>query len=116
MAKYTFLHNPRCRKSREALALALENGINPEIREYLKDPLNAKEVNELLNQLNLKPEDLVRKTESDFKENFKGKSIKDDEWPEIFAKFPKLIERPILIKDGKKAVIGRPPEKILDLI
>jgi len=108
-------HNPRCSKSRQSLQLLQDKGINPEIIEYLKTPPSADEITELIAMLGIKPEALIRKGEAVFKENFKGKTLTDQQWIEAMAKFPKLIERPIVV-EGKKAVIGRPPTLVLDLI
>lgn len=108
-------HNPRCSKSRQALTLLEENGINPAIKLYLQDLPSKAELKEVLAKLGLKAEKLIRKNENDFKENFKGKNLTEDEWIDAMLAYPKLIERPIFIK-GDKAVIGRPPEKVLELI
>lgn len=109
-----FYHNPRCGKSRTALKLLNEKGIEPEIREYLKTPPSADEIKSLLKKLGIKAHDLIRTGESIYKENFKGKELSEDQWIKAMADFPILIERPIYIK-GDKAVIGRPPENVLDL-
>ena len=107
-------HNPRCSKSRMALTLLRDNNIEPEIFEYLKTPLNAAELKSVLKKLGMKPLDLIRKNEAVFKEKFKGKELSDDEWIEAMIQYPKLIERPIVIK-GNQARLGRPPEKVLEL-
>lgn len=108
-------HNPRCRKSRETLALIEEKGIEPEIILYLEEPPTQKELKELIALLKIKPEALLRKGEKIYKEEFKGKDLSDAEWIKVMIKNPKLIERPIVVK-GKKAIIGRPPENVLKLI
>jgi len=107
-------HNPRCRKSRETLALMKETGIEHTIVEYLKEVPSKEELNQLLAKLNMKPEELLRKGEKVFKENFKGKQFADEEWIQIMIENPKLIERPIVVK-GNKAIIGRPPETVKEL-
>lgn len=104
-------HNPRCRKSRETLAIIENAGKEVEIIEYLKNIPTAKELKEVIAQLGIKPEKLLRKGEADFKTNFKGKTLSDDEWIAAMIAYPKLIERPIVIQDGK-AVLGRPPENV----
>ncbi|MFT7588963.1 MAG: arsenate reductase [Limisphaerales bacterium] len=111
----TFYHNPRCRKSREALAILEEKGINPEIRLYLEKLLSQKEIKAVLALLKMNPEDLVRKSEPIFKSDFKGKTLTEAGWIKAMAAHPKLIERPILV-NGKKAVLGRPPENVLEII
>ncbi|MBT5185256.1 MAG: arsenate reductase (glutaredoxin) [Kordiimonadaceae bacterium] len=112
----TLYHNPRCSKSRQTLALLEEQGIAPSIREYLIDVPNADELREILNMLGFSPRDLMRKKESEYKENNLGNvSLSDDDLIEAMINFPKLIERPIVINNGK-AAIGRPPEAILEII
>ncbi len=108
-------HNPRCRKSRETLALIEEKGVTPEIVLYLEKAPTQKELKELLKLLKIKPEALLRKGEKVFKEKYKGKELSDAEWIKVMTKNPKLIERPIVVK-GKKAILGRPPENVLDLL
>ncbi len=108
-------HNPRCRKSRETLAILEENGIKPKIILYLEDSPTQKELKEIISLLNIKPKDLLRKTEPVYKELIKGKELSDSQLIKYMAQNPKLIERPIVIKN-KKAIIGRPPENVLELI
>lgn len=108
-------HNPRCRKSREALQILQEKGVDVEIVEYLKEPPSAKELKATLKKMGVKPMDIIRKNEQIFRDNFKGKEYSDEEWIDILTKNPKLIERPIAI-EGDRAVVGRPPEKVLELV
>ena len=108
-------HNTRCRKSREACSILEDEGTSFEVVEYLKTPLKQNEIKDLLIKLDLKAEDIIRKGEKLFKENYKGKTISESEWLKILAENPILIERPIFVK-GDKAVVGRPPEKVLDLL
>jgi len=108
-------HNTRCSKSRASYDLLTEKGIEFETIEYLKTPLTKKEIKGLLKKLKIPAKDLIRKTEPDYKENFKGKELSENQWIDAMVKFPKLIERPIIVK-GNKAVIGRPIEKVIDLI
>ena len=115
MSNLKIYHNPRCRKSRETLAIIEDRGQSPEIVEYLKDTPTENELKDLIAKLGIKPEQLLRKGEADFKENFKGKTLSDDEWIAAMVKYPKLIERPIVVK-GKKAILGRPPENVLELL
>lgn len=107
-------HNPRCSKSRESLNLLKENGKEVEIREYLKNTPSKEEITAILALLKISPLALIRKGEAIYKENFKGKDLSDDEYIQAMVDYPKLIERPIVIKDDK-AVIGRPPTLVLDL-
>lgn len=108
-------HNPRCRKSRESLNMINEKGESVEIIEYLKTPPTKPEIEMLLQKLNLPVTDIIRKEELIYKEKFKGKNFSDEEWIMILMENPKLIQRPIIVK-GNKAVIGRPPERVLELI
>lgn len=108
-------HNPRCTKSRQTLQLIKDAGVEIEIVEYLKTIPNKDELKMLLMKLNLSPKDLVRKGEAVYKEKFKNSNFNDDEWIKIMIEYPKLIERPIVVK-GNKAILGRPPENVLDLI
>lgn len=108
-------HNPRCSTSRTSLELLEKNKCEFEIREYLQVPPSKKELKDLLAKLGIKAIDLVRKKEALYIENYKGKELSNTAWIEILSKNPVLIERPIVI-DGDKAVIGRPPELVLDLI
>ena len=108
-------HNNRCSKSRCAVDLLTEKKVKFEEFKYLETPPNAEDLKELLGMLGIKAEDLVRKGEPIFKEKFKGKKLTDLEWINAMVEFPKLIERPILVNNGK-AVIGRPPENILEII
>lgn len=108
-------HNPRCSKSRETLALIRENNVEPEIIEYLNGELTVKELTEVLEILGVEPSEILRKGEKIYKENFKGKELSKEEWIEAMVANPKLIERPIVIKN-KKAVLGRPPSNVLNLL
>ena len=108
-------HNPRCTKSRQTLALLTENGVKPQVIEYLKDLLTTDDLNELIGLLGIKPIALVRKNEPVWKKQFKGKELSDKELINAMVENPKLIERPIVVKQ-KKAVLGRPPENVLKLI
>ncbi len=108
-------HNPRCRKSRETLEIIKQSGNEVEIIEYLKDTPSENEMKEIIGLLGISPEQLLRKNEAIFKENFKGKTLTDDQWIKVMVENPKLIERPIVI-DGKKAVLGRPPENVKSLL
>lgn len=92
----------------------MDNNHNPEIIEYLKTPPSKNELKEVLKLLGSEPQDIIRKGEKEFKDNFKNKDLTDDQWIDAMLKYPKLIERPIVI-GNKKAVIGRPPEKVKKL-
>ena len=115
MGTVTIFHNPRCSKSRSSLAILNEQGLEPEIRLYLEDPPNQEELTSILAMLDIPAKDLLRKGESDYKAlNLDDPDISETEIIKAMTEYPKLIERPIVIKDGK-AAIGRPPELILEL-
>ena len=111
----TLYHNPRCSKSREALKLLEEKGETIQIVEYLKNPPSEQELKQIIELLGIKPADLLRTQEAEWKENYKDKDLSDEQIIEAMLKFPKLIERPIAVH-GTRAVIGRPPAKILEIL
>lgn len=108
-------HNPRCSKSRQGLQILEESGREFEVVKYLDTPPTEAELQALLNYLEMAPEALIRKNEQIWKENYKGKDLSDNELIKAMATHPKLIERPIVVKDNK-AVVGRPPEVIKTLL
>lgn len=109
-------HNPRCSKSRGALKLLQDHGIEVEERRYLENPPSPEELEAVLNILDIAPEEIVRRKEPLFKElNLNSKSLTRNEWLEILSNHPKLIERPIVIINDR-AVVARPPEKVAELI
>ncbi len=108
-------HNPRCSKSRCALDLLKDKGVDFEVVEYLTDVPTESALREVIAKLGIKPEELLRKGEEDFKAHFKGKNLSDEEWIKAMLKFPKLIERPIVVK-GNKAVVARPTERVLEIL
>ena len=112
----TIYHNPRCSKSRQTLALIEEKGITPEVVLYLETPPNKKELTALLKQLGLSARELLRKGEDAYKElNLKDSAHTEAFLVEAMTQHPKLIERPI-VTDGSKAILGRPPENVLDIL
>ncbi len=113
---YTIFHNPRCRKSREALQILQEKGIEPEVQLYLENPPGVGELKGLAKMMGKSPDEFIRKGETAYKEFVKGKDLDEESLFEIMAKHPILIERPIVVKDKKKAVLGRPPENVLELL
>lgn len=108
-------HNPRCAKSRETLALLEEKGHSPELVLYLETPPTKKELKDLLKKLGIKASQLVRKGEKIYKEEYKGKELSEAQWLDALLAHPKLIERPIVVHNGK-AAIGRPPTLVLDIL
>ena len=113
--KITIYHNNQCSKSREALGILKDQGVDFEIIEYLKVEQSSIEIKDLLNKLGISANDLMRKGEKDYIENVKGKELSEEKLVDLLVKFPKLIERPIVIK-GNKAIIGRPPTLVVDFI
>lgn len=112
----TLYHNPRCSKSRQALVLLQENGIQPHLRLYLETPPTAAELKDLLAKLKLSARELLRKNEDDYKTLKLGdENLSEAALIKAMATHPKLIERPIAVK-GNSAVIGRPPENLLSLL
>jgi arsenate reductase len=111
----TIYHNKRCGKSRDALAILNEKNVEFKVVDYIKTPPTTKELAAILQQLNMTPIDLIRKGETIYKENYKDKTLTNAEWIQIMVNNPILIERPIII-NGDKAVIGRPPEKVLEIL
>jgi arsenate reductase len=116
MSKYTILHNPRCRKSRETLALLEKEGIEPKIILYLENPPTKKRLKEIAKLLNKKPIEFIRTHEKPFAELGLSKDDSDEALFVAMTEHPILIERPIVIKNNKEAIIGRPPENIFDII
>ncbi len=108
-------HNPRCRKSREGLALLESSGREFKVVKYLDQPPSQEELSNIINKLGIKPLELVRKNEAIWKQNYKNRELDDDEIIAIMSQNPKLIERPIVILK-KKAVIGRPSEVITQFL
>ena len=112
----TIYHNPRCSKSRQTLALLVENGIHPNIVEYLNEPPDTATLENLLQMLNLTPRELMRTKESVYAElNLDDPALSDADLVAAMQANPILIERPIVVQ-GDRAVIGRPPENVLALV
>ena len=115
MSDVTIYHNPRCSKSRTTLALLEEQGIEPRVVLYLESPLEVGDITALLSKLGMQASQLIRRGEADYKEAGLDKTSSEDELIAAMAARPKLVERPIVVK-GDRAVLGRPPENVLDLI
>lgn len=116
MSDIQILHNPRCSKSRQTLALLEGKGIEPEVIKYLDTPPSATELKAILQKLGISARDLLRKGEDDYKVlNLKDPSLSEDALIDAMVKHPKLIERPIVINNNQ-ARLGRPPESVLDII
>ncbi len=110
-----FYHNPRCRKSREALELLETSGKAYKLVDYQKNPLSPHDLKALLGKLGMQAGELIRKNESLWKENYKNRTLTEQELIGLMVAHPRLMERPILERDGL-ARVGRPPEQILELL
>ena len=115
MAEYKIFHNPRCSKSRQALEILESNDKDYEIFLYLQETLDKKSIKNVLDILGLNPKDILRSGEAEYKENKLSQyGTEDEALIDFMIKYPKIIERPIVIR-GNKGVIGRPPENVLRL-
>ncbi|WP_019023936.1 MULTISPECIES: arsenate reductase (glutaredoxin) [unclassified Thioalkalivibrio] len=112
----TLYHNPRCSKSRATLALLREQGVEPEIVEYLKTPPDAATLKSVIEKLGIRPRDLLRTGEAEYRElGLKDAEMDDEALIQTMIQHPKLIERPILVV-GDQARLGRPPEQVLEIV
>ncbi|MEE9444765.1 MAG: arsenate reductase (glutaredoxin) [Cocleimonas sp.] len=112
----TIYHNPRCSKSRAAMELLTEKGVETDVVKYLETPPDRTTLIDLLDMLGLNPRDLMRKGEAEYKDNnLADESLSDDDLLDALLKYPKLMERPIVVKNGQ-AAIGRPIENIIDIL
>ena len=112
----TIFHNPRCSKSRATLALLQENGVEPDIRLYLENPPDAAELMDILAKLDMSPRQLMRKGEAAYREQgLADENLGDEALVAAMVATPRLIERPIVLANGK-AAIGRPPESVLEIL
>lgn len=108
-------HNPRCRKSRQTLEIIQDSGVDFTIRKYLENPPTRDELREVLAILDISPQALIRKNEALYKDEYKNRDLTEEEWLDVLVEHPRLIQRPIVI-DGNRAVIGRPPENVRELL
>jgi len=108
-------HNALCSKSRSACEIVAAQGVAAQIVEYLKTPPTKEELRALLDKLGMKPADIVRRGENVFKEIYASLTLDDEQWLDALVAHPILIERPIVVR-GERAVIGRPPEKVMELL
>ena len=115
MKNITIWHNPRCSKSRQALALLEAAGVNPEVVKYLENPPAKTELEAALKKLQISPAELVRREEAVFKTLMLSEKSSDQEWISAMVNNPILIERPVIMNDDR-AVIGRPPENVRELL
>ncbi len=115
MAKVTIYHNPKCSKSRATLELLAQRGADATVIEYLKTPPSAVELTALVAKLGIEPEQLVRKGEDVYKQQYAGKTLSAEQWIAAMVRHPILIERPIVVV-GNRAALGRPPENVEGLL
>ena len=114
MTSTIIYHNPKCSKSRKTLEYIKDKNINHIIKLYLQEDITEKEMKGIVKMLGIKPIELVRQHEEDFK-SYRNKDLSDEEVFNLLIKYPTLIERPIVVSNNK-AILGRPPEKVLDII
>lgn len=116
MSDVTIYHNPRCSKSRQTLELLQQQGIEADVIEYLETPPDADQLEHILALLNLDPRELLRTNESEYREQgMDNPDLTREQLIALMVQYPKVIQRPIVIKDGK-AAIGRPPETVLEIL
>ena len=116
MTDVSIYHNPRCSKSRQTLELLKERNIEPQVILYLETPPSTEELSDLLDKLGISARQLLRKGEEAYKDNnLKDDSLSEAQLIQAMHDFPKLIERPIVVANGK-AALGRPPEQVLEIL
>lgn len=115
MKKIKIYHNNRCSKSRQALAIANDLTQEVEIIDYMNNQVLKSDLLQVLNDLKMSPQDLLRKNESDYKNHVKGRGLTGDQIIDLMLEYPKLIERPIVLCEGR-AIIARPPEMVNDFL
>ena len=115
MTHITIYHHPRCSKSRAACELIAARGVEATVIDYLTTPPTRDELRSVLGKLGMQAHQLVRRGEAAFSEHYAGRELSDEQWLDALIDHPILIERPIVVR-GEQAVIGRPPEKVLELL
>jgi len=116
MQPVTIFHNPRCSKSRATLGLLQERGLQPEIVEYLKTPPDAGQLDRILELLGLEPRQLMRSNEAEYRElGLDDPSLTRQQLIQAMVQHPRLIQRPIVLSEGR-AALGRPPESVLEIL
>ena len=116
MSKVTIYHNPRCSKCRQTLELLQQKGVDTEVVEYLNNPPDAEQLDTILTLLKLEPRELIRSNEAEYKaQGMDNPDLTREQLITLMVRYPKVIQRPIVIKGGK-AAIGRPPETVLDIL
>lgn len=116
MSRTVIYHNPRCSKSRQTLELLNQHGVDADVVEYLKTPPDAATLGSLLAMLGLQPRDLIRTGESDYKAlGLDDPALSDTQLIAAMVERPRLIQRPIVVRDGR-AALGRPPEQVMEIL
>jgi arsenate reductase len=116
MSNITIYHNPRCSKSRQTLEILEDKGHKPEVKLYLEQAPSSDELKDVLEKLDLEPRSLMRIKEEEYRVNhLDDENLSDEQLINAMVRYPKLIERPIVLANGK-AIIGRPPENVLEII
>ena len=115
MEKIKVFHNNRCSKSRQALALVRDISEDIEVIEYMNSGISKEALRTMLNQLNMAPLELMRKGEAAYKEHVRGKDLTEDQLLDLMLQYPKLIERPVVVQNGK-AIVARPPELVNEFL
>ena len=114
MTSTIIYHNPKCSKSRKTLEYIKDKNISPKVKLYLEEEITKKEIKNIVKMLGIKPIELVRQNEEEFTD-YRNQNLNDQDVFNLLIKYPKLIERPIVVSNNK-AILGRPPEKVLDII
>jgi len=115
MDTITIYHNPRCSKSRQTLALLIENGVSPKVVEYLKSPVDTPTLKDMLAKLGVSAHEIVRSKEAEYTDAGLSADSAEDEVISALIQYPKMLERPIVVTETN-AAIGRPPENVLALL
>jgi arsenate reductase len=115
MTEAVIYYNPKCGTCQKTLALLKEHNIHPRVVEYLKTPPSEEDLDEILKKLDLPPEGLARKKEAIYAKKVEGRSLSRAQWLKLFHDNPVLIERPVVVI-GDRAIIARPPEKVMDIL
>ena len=111
MKQIKIFHNNRCSKSRQALAIVNQLSHDVDVIDYMNHQILKSDLIQVLKDLKMNPQDLIRKNEADYKAHVKGQNLNDDQMIDLMLKYPKLIERPIVVCEGR-AIVARPPEMV----
>lgn len=116
MSNVTIYHNPRCSKSRQTLELLQQSGVDADVVEYLSSPPDSDQLDHILTLLKLEPRELIRTNEAEYKaQGMDNPDLTREQLIDLMVQYPKVIQRPIVLKEGR-AAIGRPPESVLEIL